>query len=57
MWTLSMAPIVQIDTTSHHQDLDNISHELNVRQLHRYSPQYQDESILTEILVPHGRLY
>jgi hypothetical protein len=57
MWTLAMASKVQISTTSHHQDLDKLSHVLYVRQFHRSSPQHQDGCILTERLVPHGKLY
>jgi hypothetical protein len=57
MWALSMAPIVQSGTTSRHQDLDKLRHDLHVRQLHRSSPQHQDVSILTERLIPHGKLY
>jgi hypothetical protein len=57
MRPFSVAPIVQSGTTSHHQDLDTLSHVLYVRQLHRSSPQYHDGWILTERLVPHGKLY
>jgi hypothetical protein len=54
---LFMASRVQSSTTSHRQDLDKLSHVLYVRQLHQSSPQRQYESILTERLIPHGKLY
>jgi hypothetical protein len=34
IWTLAMAPIVQSGTTSHRQDLDKLSHDLHIIQLH-----------------------
>jgi hypothetical protein len=52
-----MAPIVQSGTTSHHQDLDKLSHDLHGRQLHWSSPKYQDGSLLTERFIPHGKFY
>jgi hypothetical protein len=50
-------PRVQSSTTSHHQDLDKLSRVLYVRQLHRSSPQHQDGLILTERIIPDGKLY
>jgi hypothetical protein len=52
-----MAPRVQSGTTSPHKDLDLLSLDLHGRQLHRSSLQYQGGSILTEIIVPRGKLY
>jgi hypothetical protein len=52
-----MAPRVQRGTKSRHQDLEKLSRDLHVIQLHRSSQQNQDGSILTEILIPRGKLY
>jgi hypothetical protein len=41
MWSLSMEPIVQSSTTSHHQDVDKCSHFIYGRKLHGSPPHMQ----------------